>query len=103
MTTPISVTYTFSNNTAADATQQNTNFTDITNGLSLSNRDILVRDMHAVSAVVSNLVHTGDNVGFYGVTATAQTGAITAPSTVTECISACVSLINVLQNLGLTA
>ena len=98
-----SVTYSFSNGAISDGTQLNTNFTDLENALSLNNRDIAMRNIDVISCTVSNLVHVGSACGFYGVTAISQAGAVTAPTTVTECISACASLITVLQNLGLTA
>ena len=99
----ITVTNTFSNGAIADGTQVNTNFADVTNGLTLGNRDITVRNGNITSATVSSLVHTGSSLGFYGQTPVSQAVAITAPTGLTTVVSAVNSIIAVLQNLGLTA
>jgi hypothetical protein len=66
----ITVTNSFANNTAADATQVNTNFNDVVNGLSLGTKDINVTSVTIGSSSIqtgSYLVGTGTGVvDFFG-------------------------------------
>lgn len=60
-----SVTYTFSNGTSADATQVNTNFTDLINGLSDTTKDISINAItSAGTATLSGAVVLSTNVTY---------------------------------------
>ena len=103
----VSITHSLTNATISDATKVNTNFNDITDGLSIGNKDIKVRNADIVSATVSLFVHTGGTAGFFGATPVDQATAITSPSggtTVdTECRAAVGRVLTILSDLGFSA
>jgi hypothetical protein len=70
----VSVTYTFSNGTVADATEVNQNFTDVINGLSDGTKDISIAALTvAGTATLNGAVNlgnaTGDDLTFTGLAA----------------------------------
>ncbi len=79
----ITVTHTFTNGTAADATEVNTNFTDIINGTSDGTKDFSINALTVAGAAQLNgnvtLGNaTGDNISFTGRVATDIDPATTA-------------------------
>lgn len=70
----ITVTYTFSNGTTADATQVNTNFTDILNGLSDGTKDISIGAL----TVATTSSHTG--VASFAAQLRSALGSVGAPA-----------------------
>lgn len=70
----ITVTYTFSNGTTADATQVNTNFTDILNGLSDGTKDI------SIGALTVATTATLTGVASFAAQLRSALGSVSAPA-----------------------
>lgn len=68
----ISVTYSFTNGTAADSTQVNTNFTDIINGTSDGTKDFAINALSCAGAVTLNNNTTIGNASSDDLTITAS-------------------------------
>ena len=76
-----SVTHTFSNSTVADATQVNTNFTDVINGVSDGTKDLSVSAFTAAGAVTLNGAVTLGNATGDDITITGYVASNILPKT----------------------
>jgi len=83
----IAVTYTFVNGSTADATEVNTNFTDVTDGLSNGTEDINVADLECNSITCSGAVTVGTTLGVTGAVTLASTLGVTGATTLSSTLS----------------